>query len=66
MKKMKTKKARNIIKFMKLAPLFLMEALGAVCIIWFVISFFDVIMNNSLSGNGPQLPWNMFVVFLNA
>lgn len=36
---------------------------GVLFIIWFGISFIDVIVHNSTKSIGPQLSWNLFKVF---
>lgn len=36
---------------------------GVLFIIWFGISFIDVIVHNSTESIGPQLSWNLFKVF---
>lgn len=43
--------------------LWVLVAIGILFIVWFGISYIDIITNNGNEGIGPQLSWNLFKVF---
>lgn len=44
--------------------LWVLVAIGILFIVWFGISYIDIIINNGNEGMGPQLSWNLFKVLI--